>query len=83
MCNVYWRFVPNFARIASPFNAKTSKKQPYHIGVLSDEESESFRELKRLLMNPPILCLPRLGYTYTLNTDACDKKVGRTLLQDQ
>ena len=83
MCNVYRRFVPNFARIASPLNAKTSKKQPYRIGTLSDEEFGSFRELKRLLMNPPILGLPRLGYKYTLDTDACDKQVGCTLLQDQ
>ena len=37
VCNVYRRFVPNFARIASHLNAKTSKKQPYHIGNLSDE----------------------------------------------
>ena len=83
MCNVYRRYVPNFARIASPLNAKTSKKQPYHIGTLSNEEFESFRELKRLLMNPPILGLPRLGYKYTLDTDACDNQVGCNLLQNQ
>ena len=75
MCNVYRRFVPSFARIASPLNAKTSKKQPYDIGTLSDEEFENFRELKRLLMNPPILGLPRLGYRYTLDADAFDKQV--------
>ena len=80
MCNVYRRFVPNFARIASPLNAKTSKKQPYHIGSLFDEEFESFRELNRLLMDPSILGLPRLGYRFTLDTDACDKQVGCTLL---
>ena len=83
MCNVYRRFVPNFASIASLLNAKTSKKQPYHIGPLSDKEFESFCELKRLFMNLPILGLPLLGYRYTLDIDACDKQVGCTLPQDQ
>ena len=29
ICNVYRRFVPNFARIATPLNKKTSKDHPF------------------------------------------------------
>ena len=83
LCNIFRRFVPNFARIATPLNQKLEKDQPTKFGHLTDEEREAFEELKRRLTSPPILALPKQKGYYKLDTDACDHQVGCTLLQDQ
>ena len=83
MCNVYRRFVQNFARIAAPLNQKLTKGMPFEFGLLTDTEYQAFEILKNKLMIPPILALPRHGYKYTLDTDACEYQVGCTLLQEQ
>ena len=76
MCNVYRRFVPNFARVAAPFNRKLSKGEPYAFETLTDREYEAFHNLRDKLVRPPILALPRDGDPYTLDTDACEYQVG-------
>ena len=38
-------------------------------------------ELKKRLVSPPILALPRYGKNYTQDTDACAYPVGCALLQ--
>ena len=83
MCNVYRRFIPNFARIANPLNRKLHNGQPVSFEILTDEEYDAFEELKGKLISPPILALPRPGYKYTIDTDACDTQVGYCLLQEQ
>ena len=83
MCNVYRRFVPNFSRIAAPLNKKLRKGEPTNFEVLNDEEYDAFSTLKKKLMSPPILALPRPGYPYTVDTDACNTQVGCCLLQEQ
>jgi len=83
LCNVYRRFVPNFARIAAPLNERLKKGQPTEFGPLSEEEQAAFKELRARLITPPILALPRSGLPMTVETDACDKQVGCVLLQDQ
>ena len=71
MCNVYRRFVQGFAKIAGPLNKKTGKNQHYELEVLTDTEHAAFEELKRRLVSPPILALPRYRLKYSLDTDAC------------
>ena len=83
MCNVYRRFVENFARIAAPLNKKLRKGEPFEFGHLNDAEHSAFLTLKDKLVNPPILALPRHNYHYTLDTDACEDQVGCVLLQEQ
>ena len=83
LCNVFWRFVPKFARIATPLNCKLEKEKPTKFGDLTDEESEALEELKRRLTSPPILALPKQKGYYKLDTDACEHQVGCTLLHDQ
>ena len=77
----YNLFVKSFAKIAAPLNQKRGKTQPLDFKVLTDEEYEAFVELKKRLVSPPILALPRYEKKYTLDTDACAYQVGCALLQ--
>lgn len=83
LCNVYRRFVPNFARIAAPLTKKLRKGEPQNFGDLDKAESEAYERLRDSMISPPVLALPRAGYSYTLDTDACDYQVGCVLLQEQ
>ena len=83
MCNVYRQFIKRFAKIAAPLNKKTGKNKPYDFEILTDAEFAAFEELKRRLVSPPVLALPRYGRKYTLETDACGHQVGCALLQEQ
>jgi len=83
LCNVYRRFVPNFARIAEPLTKKLRKGEPQTFGDLNEEESQAYVRLRDSMISPPVLALPRAGYPYTLDTDACDHQVGCVLMQEQ
>jgi len=83
MCNVYRRFVKDYAQVARPLAAMTSSKRPDRWGTLSDEALRAFEELKRRLTEAPILALPRRQGIYTLDTDASAGQVGTVLLQEQ
>jgi len=83
MCNVYRRFVKDYAQVARPLAAMTSSKRPDRWGTFSDEALGAFEELKRRLTEAPILALPRRHGAYTLDTDASAGKVGAVLLQEQ
>ena len=83
MCNVYRRFVPNFDLVASPLNKKLSKDRTYSFETLTEEEYEAFTSLNCKPLRPPIPVLPRHGYPYTLDIDACEYQVGYNLLQQQ
>ena len=81
LCNVYRRFVPNFARVAAPLNALLKKGKPYTLDPLTEEVGKSIARLKEALTSAPILALPRAGLPYSMDTDACDYQVGVSLLQ--
>ena len=70
LCNVFRRFVPNFARIATLLNRKLEKGQPSRFGDLTDVERKAFEEFKRRLTPPHILALPKRDGHYKLDTDA-------------
>ena len=69
MCGVYRRFVPNYAIIAKPLTALT-KKGANDFFTLDDDGLEAFETLKKCLLNPPTLALPREGRPYAIETDA-------------
>ena len=81
MCNVYRRFVPNFARVSAPLNKMLTKGEPYDLPAFTDEHKEAFNLLKDALIAPPILKLPRSDLPYSVDTDACDYQVGCALFQ--
>ena len=81
LCNVYRRFVCNFARIAAPLNALLKKGMPAKLEPLNKEQLEAYNTLKEALINPPILRLPRINLPYSIDTDACEYQVGVALMQ--
>lgn len=63
LCNFYRRFVPNFTRIASPFNELLKKGTPAQLPPLNEKQLEAFDKLKQALISPPTLVLPKKGAT--------------------
>lgn len=57
--NVFHRILPNFIRIAAPFNQTLKKKdQPTLFGALSAVELKVMHELQDKFVSPTILLLP-------------------------
>lgn len=73
LCNVFWRFVPKFARLVAPLNKKLRKNQTKHFGPLDKKESAAVASLKEALIQPSARDLPRSEGQSTLDTDICDK----------
>ena len=80
LCGVYRRFVPNYATISKPLTSLTKKGAPESF-ELDAEQTGAFEDLKRNLMNPPTLSLPREGRPYAIETDASDRQIGCVLQQ--
>ena len=81
LCNVYRRFVANFAKLAGPLNALLRKGQPVELTNFSDEESGAFQALIDAVSAPPILALPKPGLAYSVDTDASNSQIGAALFQ--
>ena len=81
MCNLYRRFVPNFAQRAAPLNALLTKGQPAELASFGPKELEAFEDLKGALTTAPVLRLPRDDLPISIETDASDFQVGVVLLQ--
>lgn len=83
MCNVYRRFVKDFAWIAKQLTVLTSSTLPKVLQPPSPSEEEAVESLKRALLSPPVLALPHRRGTFVIDVDACDTQVGCTLLQGE
>ena len=81
LCNVYRRFVPNFARTAAPLNALLRKGCPVEILSFTIEQTEALELLKKALIKPQVLRLPKSDLPYSVDTDECNHQVGCALLQ--
>lgn len=65
--NYYRKFIRNFANIAAPLNKLTRKKSTFD---WTDECSESFKQLKNILISPPILQYPDFARQFLITVDA-------------
>ena len=83
MCNVSRRFLPNFARVATPLADLMGSIALVTVPPPTPEQLFAFEELNRRLTQPPVLALPRAGHKYVLDVDACGTQVGAALLQKQ
>ena len=76
----YRRFIKDFSAIATPLYNLTRKESEFR---WTTECQEAFDELKRRLVEEPILALPSDSGTYVLDTDASDFGLGAVLSQRQ
>jgi len=82
-CDIYRRFVKNFAKTAGPLTDLLKKGLLFQLSPPSQEQMKSFNSLREALLNPPVLRLPRPGVPYVLDVDASKAQLGSTLLQKQ
>ena len=81
--NVYHRFVTGYSGIARSLNAMLRKDAEPDWDSPTKDELEAFETLKRKLVAPPILGLPKANRPYMIDTDASAYQLGATLLQQQ
>ena len=79
-CNFYRRFVREYGRIARPLTQLTRKDTPFHWTV---ECQYAFDELKRRLLEEPLLAHFRHGQPTRVETDASQGVVAGVLSQLQ
>ena len=73
-------FIPNFATVAEPVTKLLRKTQAW---IWTQEQEESFKTLKSLMAEPPILAYPNYSKPFVLYTDVSDVGIGAVLLQKQ
>ena len=82
-CNVYRRFVKNYARIAEPLNAMLHKDSGAKWGHPAPTEDDAFQVLKEKLTTPPVLALPQRNLPFMIDCDASGSAIGAVQLQQQ
>jgi len=82
MCNVFRRFVPNFAQMAAPLTDLLGSTAPVLVPPATPLQQQAFDRLKEALTTPPVLALQRRGRKNVLDVDACGTQVGAALLQE-
>ena len=84
-CNVFRRFVKDYAETSRPLNEMLQKDRMSSFGKEppTERQMESFEILKAAFLEPPVLALPKLGKPYMLDTDASAYQLGCVLLQEQ
>lgn len=81
-CNVFRRFVSNFADISAPLYNNVQKGNQ-RASTLTEDERSSMNKIHEHLITLPILALQRTKGNYTIETDVCDLQIGCGLLQEQ
>ena len=82
LASYYRRFIPGFAKVASPLHALTRKGVAFE---WSSECEAAFNQLKSLLVTAPVLAYPQFGpnHSFILETDASGCGLGAVLSQEQ
>ena len=78
MTGYYRKFCQNYAQLAAPLTDLLKKEKTYR---WTDECQVAFEQLKKALVNAPILATPDMTKQFSLSTDASDKCIGAVLMQ--
>lgn len=82
-CNVYRRFVKDFAKRARPLTELTKNDVGPELPQPTDAQRASFEDLKGALVSPPVLTIPHPTRRFVVDVDACADQLGCALLQEQ
>jgi len=83
MCNIYRRFVKDFAKRAEPLNALTRAEIPPDLPPPTDMAIAAFEDHRDALWCPPVRALPKANRQLVVDVDACADQAGCTLLQEE
>lgn len=82
VCNVYRRFVPNFAEMGAPLNKKLKNGETKQ-SSFDEDKMKAVDVVKVKLITPPVLALPKPNRQHIINTDICGTQPGCVLRQEQ
>ncbi|GFX64535.1 retrovirus-related Pol polyprotein from transposon 412 [Trichonephila clavipes] len=77
-CNFYRRYIKNFAKRALPLTNLLRKDTPFE---WTSETQEAFDDIKKAILNPPVLALPDQNAELQITTDASFRGIGAVLEQ--
>jgi hypothetical protein len=79
LAGYYRRFIEGFLKLSGPLTALTRKNARF---VWTDECEQCFQELKRRLVNAPVLAFPTKSENFVVYSDASKKGLGCVLMQN-
>ncbi|GJP62161.1 hypothetical protein CLOP_g19253 [Closterium sp. NIES-67] len=77
--NYYIRFVPQYAKIATPLTNLLKKNTPY---TWETRHQGAVEQLKQASTSAPVLILPDPERDYVIEADASDQAVGAVMMQE-
>jgi hypothetical protein len=75
----YWRFIEGFSKIAKPMTSLLEKGREFK---WDEKCQDSFDQLKKRLMSPPVLVMPDLQKGFDIYYDACGQGLGCVLMRE-
>jgi hypothetical protein len=79
LAGYYWRFIEGFAKIAKPMTSLLEKGREFK---WDEKCQDSFDQLKKRLMLPPVLIMLDLQKGFDIYCDACGQGLGCVLMQE-
>ena len=79
LAGYYQRFIEGFSKIAKPMTSLLEKGREFK---WDEKCQDSFDQLKKRLMSPPVLVMPNLQKGFDIYCDACDQGLGYVLMQE-
>ena len=79
LVNYYRRFIKGYSAIAAPLTDLLKKNKTWE---WTDRCQQAFEDLKKALMEEPVLRLPDLSKPFEVHTDASDFAIGGVLMQE-
>jgi hypothetical protein len=79
LAGYYRRFIEGFSKIAKPMTSLLEKGREFK---WDEKCQDSFDQLKKRLMSPPVLIMPDLQKGFDIYCDACGQGLGCVLMQE-
>jgi hypothetical protein len=79
LAGYYQRFIEGFSKIAKPMTSLLEKGREFK---WDEKCQESFDQLEKRLMSPPVLVMPDLQKEFDIYCDACGQGLGCVLMQE-
>jgi hypothetical protein len=79
LARYYQRFIEGFSKIAKPMTSLLAKGREFK---WDEKCQDSFDQLTKRLMSPPMLVMPDLQKEFDIYCDACGQGLGCVLMQE-